>query len=66
MDPDKALGEIRSLLGQLELGGEVDGEDEFVEKADRLLGLVAGLDAWLAKGGALPRAWRAAGNAEAT
>jgi hypothetical protein len=63
MDPDGNLSEQREIVGRLLAA--FDGADpdtgEWQPDADdvyRLTELSEGLDGWLSRGGALPRAWQ--------
>lgn len=51
MDPNAALGEIRTILRRGRF------EDLSPTEAHRLVELVEGLDGWLATGGFLPQRW---------
>lgn len=53
MDPNAALAEIRDLTDALQHDPPTDASD-----AARLAELIAGLDAWLSRGGSLPDAWK--------
>jgi hypothetical protein len=50
MDPDANLAEIRRLTQ--------DGADLSDDQMERLVVLIQALDAWISKGGFLPKAWR--------
>lgn len=56
MDPDAALAELRKLVTDLDLTTFCDlaGIEPVV---DRVVELFQGLDDWLVRGGATPRAW---------
>lgn len=57
MDPNANLEEMRRLAGKLLADEfEIDSAD-----AERLAELVQALDAWISKGGFLPRDWQREG-----
>lgn len=58
MDPDACLREARSVAAELL---QIEGDDD---RAERLAELVTDLDAWIVKGGFLPRRWGGAGAAD--
>lgn len=61
MDPDENLDESRDLTeclrDRLEHEERGFGNEDDAEKTDRLVDLVKAQDAWLMKGGFLPREW---------
>lgn len=64
MDPDAALQRIRDLIA--EINDEAEGSLRYLNLVSDLADAVQDLDEWLAKGGYLPAAWRAAGPTSAT
>lgn len=70
MDPDETLRRIRQLLLDLERAEATEDRSAAHRYAAGLSGrvsigvelaeLVEGMDMWLSRGGALPRAWRKA------
>ena len=63
MDPDAALEQIRECLAEYRTAEDRDDPEAVTEALARLAEITEGLDAWISKGGFLPRAWRAALNA---
>lgn len=64
MDPDKALEDLRRLVS--ELGDEVGEESSSLwSTATQLSETFEALDAWIERGGFLPKAWQASGDAAA-
>lgn len=61
MDPNANLTELRGLVTKLR-AEFTDSEDPNAvpdgHDVDRVLELIGGLDDWLSKGGALPKAWK--------
>jgi hypothetical protein len=55
MDPNACLAEIRRLYAAINEADEHDSDT--LADAARLAELVEALDAWITKGGFLPRAW---------
>lgn len=56
MDPDATLAELRELVKLWESAGS---RGTFTEaQADRAIELTRDLDAWIARGGFLPRDWQ--------
>lgn len=54
MDQDIALAAIRDIVE----GPQPQTGDDHTDPYCRLIELVAGLDQWISRGGALPRAWQ--------
>jgi len=57
MDPAAALALLRQLAGQLLDPEQVDGAEHAEQIGHELAETFQGLDAWLSRAGALPRAW---------
>lgn len=55
MDPDTILRELRTLMR--ELRRQAEGNSVSPDDADEAAGKFDALDAWLRRGGFLPRAW---------
>jgi hypothetical protein len=60
MDPNATLAELRELIATWQAAGSRGVWTD--AQADRTIELTADLDAWIARGGFLPDAWRPAGN----
>jgi hypothetical protein len=61
-DPNRLLDSIRELINAAEeedkYNYEMGDYKTYTEDGNRLSDLIAMLDEWLSKGGALPEAWR--------
>lgn len=58
MDPDEALRQIRECLEDYRRAENHDNPEAVSLALARLAEITDGLDAWISKGGFLPRAWR--------
>lgn len=57
MDPDANLAEQRRLIQSMRYDMDTGRTPDEID-VDRFINLVEALDAWIARGGALPKAWK--------